>query len=537
MHCTNTVGSYICGCWNGYETVIISDWVALKRVPTCVDIDECSNQESCPDKSDCQNTAGNYTCACHTGFQGSACTDIDECTLTSSCHSNATCKNSEGSFKCSCNLGFHGDGQVCKEGHCNDRRCPYGRRCVSLTSNECVCKEGFTVDRDTNFCLDIDECSLDHDCDRNSTCTNSEGSYTCNCDTGFFGNGKSCQAGDCTEDTCSLNEECVSERSIDCRCKLGFKRNQEGICVDIDECSTSDAKCDENADCSNTQGSYSCNCRQGFFGTGFRCFVGSCSQSNCPARQKCISPTSTDCECEEGFVQNQSVCADIDECTTGSYKCDESEECFNTIGSYTCDYNECNTNIHDCNNDGHCTNTIGSFTCPCNTGNGECRSKWILVLSAHTSTFNSLIMDGKGQSKEIGFNFGKAGSKNGRTEVKGSCSIVWKGEMYVFGGSHVKRQISIVDKCQLKSVGLTHRLQFDMVHGACAQRDNVEIFICFADIYNSQTTKNCHRATDPLEFSGSKSFLKLPSSTYHHGYTSIAVTSGKLDRERQIRQQ
>ena len=41
--------------------------------------------------------------------------------------------------------------------------------------------------------------------------------------------------------------------------------------LDIDECSLGTSPCDENADCANTDGSYSCTCKQGFTGDGTVC--------------------------------------------------------------------------------------------------------------------------------------------------------------------------------------------------------------------------------------------------------------------------
>lgn len=43
------------------------------------------------------------------------------------------------------------------------------------------------------------------------------------------------------------------------------------ISLDIDECSADPSPCDENANCSNSKGSYSCTCRTGFTGDGKTC--------------------------------------------------------------------------------------------------------------------------------------------------------------------------------------------------------------------------------------------------------------------------
>ena len=40
--------------------------------------------------------------------------------------------------------------------------------------------------------------------------------------------------------------------------------------LDIDECSTSN-NCDYYADCKNTDGSYSCQCKSGYIGDGYSC--------------------------------------------------------------------------------------------------------------------------------------------------------------------------------------------------------------------------------------------------------------------------
>ena len=520
VHCENTMGSYICGCLHGYQTLETG----------CVDIDECANQEICPENSICLNSAGNYTCQCHPGFGGHLCEDEDECALIGSCDTNANCSNTFGSYSCSCNIGFHGDGKTCKTGHCDDRTCIFNAKCVSRTTNECECIEGYS--NNTDFCEDKDECLLGHDCDQNAFCVNSEGSYSCICKTGYAGDGKRCREGFCEDNMCSLNEECVSPKKLECRCKTGFERSgfTKG-CTDIDECSSAENVCDENADCINTEASYECSCSQGFYGTGRTCFLGSCSDSSCPLKEnkKCVSPRTTDCYCVDGFqFNNSSECVDIDECQD----CDANADCENTIGSFggchcktgftgdgmTCsDIDECATGVHNCAFKATCTNKIGSFSCSCNDGVG-CIANWILVLNTRNYENVPLIIDGRGKSKKIGLKFQK------KTEALYSCSVVWQRKMFLFGGIYYNRQISVVEDCKVKLVG---QLDFDMNAGACAQRDNAEIFICFyhknwlyQDSFNG-AYKNCQRATGPLE-----QFSRLPNSTFDHNRARIAVTSG-----------
>ena len=40
--------------------------------------------------------------------------------------------------------------------------------------------------------IDIDECALHHNCDENAFCSNLDGSFTCTCNEGYYGNGHIC---------------------------------------------------------------------------------------------------------------------------------------------------------------------------------------------------------------------------------------------------------------------------------------------------------------------------------------------------------
>ena len=78
--------------------------------------------------------------------------------------------------------------------------------------------------------LDIDEC-LASPCHSNATCSDIDGSYLCQCEVGYTGDG--------------------------------------WTCGDIDECATN--PCDVNAYCNNTEASYICTCDAGYTGNGWNC--------------------------------------------------------------------------------------------------------------------------------------------------------------------------------------------------------------------------------------------------------------------------
>lgn len=126
-------------------------------------------------------------------------------------------------------------------------------------------------------CTDINECGLGTDnCHIDATCSNTPGSFSCACDSGFTGDGVTtcddideCGLG---TDNCSVDATCSNTiGAFACTCNFGFT-GDGATCTDIDECaSPMTNNCDSNATCTNDPGSFSCSCNSGYAGDGVTC--------------------------------------------------------------------------------------------------------------------------------------------------------------------------------------------------------------------------------------------------------------------------
>ncbi|XP_039253275.2 uncharacterized protein LOC120330377 isoform X1 [Styela clava] len=318
------------------------------------------------------------------------------------CHANAKCQDSRSTDPkpkyCQCNSGYIGNGTFCEAMTCdNANPCHKNAICTTIapTNMKCTCKSGYNGDG--YHCIDVNECASPstYQCHQNATCSNTEGSYMCVCNTMFLGNGTYCEAKTCENSKpCGPNSVCsLQNGSFHCSCTSGYTGGL--ACTDVDECALNLDNCHENATCSNTQGFHSCICNSMYLGNGTYCEAKTCENSKpCGPNSICsIINGSFHCACKAGFTGGL-ACADVDECSdASSNNCHQKGLCTNTEGSYTCsckpgyqgngtlceDINECTTNVHNCHANATCVNSEGSYSCICNSmylGNGTfCKEK------------------------------------------------------------------------------------------------------------------------------------------------------------------
>ncbi|WAQ98402.1 FBN1-like protein [Mya arenaria] len=365
--------------------------------PQYEDINECELVNGC--EQICINTDGSYICDCDKGFRISydlqKCLDINEC--DESLHNcSHLCENIRGGFKCVCHSGYMfevsswgciADSAVTLS--CTDIDCSQAEGCTVNSVNEstCFCLDGYVFDRDTNTCVDIDECTIGvcpHDC------VNHNGSFQCKCHRGY----KLTDVTKCTEcdapfygDDCGNMCDC-SPNGMDrcdpgkgCICRVGWHGPK---CEDdVNECENVISSCAEPyTECGNTIGSFICKCIDGYEKS---------SDSLCVDTDECADPLQNNCshvclntaggytcECDEGYTDDGIHCKDIDECELGTSGCDQL--CENHQGAFNCycyfgyrlndDRQTCkeDDDLNTCSDKTSCKNVPGSFLCDCQVG-------------------------------------------------------------------------------------------------------------------------------------------------------------------------
>jgi hypothetical protein len=258
-----------------------------------------------------------------------------------------------------------------------------------------ACPSGYDdVNGDGTQCREIDECATDNGgCDaKHARCTNTAGSHDCRCAEGYHGDGVRCTLNVGCNDTtaCSEQAECRSSDHL-CVCVTGYEGDGAN-CKDIDECARNTDRCDPNAQCINSEGSFSCPCLPGFKAVGTTCVdIDECAlqQDDCSELpEACVNtPGGFSCQCPAGYIgpaKGAAGCVDINECATNNGGCALLRACVNMPGSYSCgacatgytpsgsggcaDIDECDTNNGGCVNRA-CINTPGAVICStCDVG-------------------------------------------------------------------------------------------------------------------------------------------------------------------------
>ncbi|XP_053395419.1 E-selectin-like [Mercenaria mercenaria] len=156
------------------------------------DIDDCS-PNPCLNGGSCIDGINEYTCACAAGFTGEKCTtNIDDCS-PNPCLNAGICTDGVNHYTCACAAGFTGENCTTNIDDCSSHPCLNGGTCIDgINAYTCTCAPGFTGD---NCTTNIDECADGtHNCDTKEMCTNTVGSFTCDCDSarGYYRIENSC---------------------------------------------------------------------------------------------------------------------------------------------------------------------------------------------------------------------------------------------------------------------------------------------------------------------------------------------------------
>lgn len=151
-----------------------------------------------------------------------------------------------------------------------------------------------------------------------------------------------------TRNICGKNSKCYNNQgSYRCECKQGYekidKSSSNSKCRDINECIFGPNPCGKNANCINTDGSYKCVCVDGFIGDARIGCKSPCDDVSCGPHATCqVNGNEAACICDHGYTFDPnnvtSGCQDVNECANHgpSGLCGQGAICTNVPGSYHC---------------------------------------------------------------------------------------------------------------------------------------------------------------------------------------------------------
>ena len=233
FNCTDGVNSRTCNCKNGYDG------------DDCeTNIDECASAP-CKNGGTCADGINSYTCTCLEGWEGTNCLEDKDYCDPNICGLHGVCTETFTSYTCGCVDEFQWDGGECVCGFgkgyngthcaaclhatynlvtthdepCQEHQCAPGYRPVNTTSSACEeCPEGETSDG--RVCEDI-PCTAET-C-ANGDCVGNE----CVCTSGY--GGSPCQELDTACDFCDMGTCEEVGNALTCECHSGFMGEGCGI--------------------------------------------------------------------------------------------------------------------------------------------------------------------------------------------------------------------------------------------------------------------------------------------------------------------
>ncbi|XP_026680192.1 multiple epidermal growth factor-like domains protein 8 [Diaphorina citri] len=305
----------------------------------------------------------------HSGIAGSGSGALDGGEICQSCSRHSNCSSCLSSLGCGWCYDFDNPIQgACVPGDFNT---PYVDSCavaVAARHNISVYEEDARWSY--SLCPDVDECGLGlHDCHKDAKCTNGILEFLAYM-------------------LCFISDSCAV--AVAARHNISVyeedARWSYSLCPDVDECGLGLHDCHKDAKCTNTHGSYSCQCKRGFHGDGKT----SCTKT---CYNKCIygyckGPPDYSCQCELGWTgvdcSVNCLCNNHSTCVHGIGICDECHDW--TTGDH-CQYcragsygnattqegcRKCDCNSHGNSVLGVCDSITGECICQDNTQGKNC---------------------------------------------------------------------------------------------------------------------------------------------------------------------
>jgi hypothetical protein len=264
--CVDGIDTYTCNCNPGWTGDYCAD-----------SIDDCG--ENLCENGTCVDGHETYTCNCNPGWTGHYCADsIDDCG-ENLCENGATCVDGHETYTCTCLDGWQGEYCGDSIDDCvTDNMCNFGDCVDEHMSTSCNCWPGY----EDFYCSRniVDDCA-DSPCKNSGTCTDGIDTYSCNCATSNVNSagesgwtGPTCEVNvdECTleTDNCDTNANCVNtDGDFTCTCNTNY--NGDGLNCTMIDCQIGSTSDDWTIDCvhgtaTGKAGECKCDCVTGWQG-------------------------------------------------------------------------------------------------------------------------------------------------------------------------------------------------------------------------------------------------------------------------------